>query len=172
MRTKRLDDPTAWRAWDGDGYDVSFVDPYRKQVDDEDHVCEPVSFDAISEMSFSLTYNTYFDKYLLVSTSNLYSSSERRLVSGFYYSLSDDLINWSPRKLIREVELFQTYQCGDRDPVYYPSILDPSSGSRNFETSGRRPYLYFTRLHYRVLRADLRPRPGARPDRVLEVSRA
>ncbi len=68
MRTKRLDDPTSWRAWDGDGYDVSFVDPYREQVDDADHVCEPASPDEISDMSFSLTYNTYFGKYLLVAT--------------------------------------------------------------------------------------------------------
>ncbi len=44
----------------------------------------------------------------------------------------------------------QTYRCGDRDPLFYPSILDPTSGSRNFETSGRRPYLYFTRMHYRA----------------------
>ena len=147
MRTKRLDDPTSWRAWDGDGYDVRFVDPYRGEVEDADHVCEPVSPAEITDMSFSLTYNTYFDKYLLVSTANQYDS-KRRLVWGFYYSLSDDLIEWSQRKLIREVELPQSYRCGDRDPVYYPSILDPTSTSRSFETSGRRPYIYFTRFHF------------------------
>jgi hypothetical protein len=149
MRTKRLDDPTSWRGWDGDGYDVRFVDPYREQVDDADHVCEPVSPGEISDMSLSLTYNTYFGKYLLVAPANQYDA-RRRLVNGFYYSLSDDLIDWSPRKLIREVVLPDTYRCGDRDPLFYASILDPTSGSRNFETSGRRPYLYFTRMHYRA----------------------
>ncbi len=149
MRTKRLDDPASWRAWDGDGYDVTFVDPYRERVDDADHVCEPASPDEISDMSLSLTYNTYFGKYLLVAPANQYNN-RRRLVTGFYYSLSDNLIDWSQRKLIREVVVPETYRCGDRDPLFYPSILDPTSGSRNFETSGRRPYLYFTRMHYRA----------------------
>jgi hypothetical protein len=72
MRTKSLADPTSWRAWNGDKFDVTFVNPYRAEV-----------------------------------------------------------------------------AAGDRDPVYYPSVLDPTSKSRNFETTGRRPYLYFTRFHYR-----------------------
>jgi hypothetical protein len=148
MRTQHLDDPTAWRAWDGDGYNVSFANPYLGNVAPDNHVCKPVSFESISDMTFSLTYNTYFGKYLLVSPANQYMPSERRTVSGFYYSLSDDLINWSQRKLIKELTLIQTYKCGDPDAVYYPSILDPTSKSRNFETSGRRPYLYFTRLNY------------------------
>ena len=31
MRTARLDQPGSWRAWDGSGYNVRFVDPYRSQ---------------------------------------------------------------------------------------------------------------------------------------------
>ena len=34
--------------------------------------------------------------------------------------------------------------------MIYGSVLDPDSTSRNFETSGRHPYLYFTRLHYKA----------------------
>ena len=155
MRTKRLDDPTAWRAWDGDGYNVSFVDPYRGKPAVNDHLCKPVSSEQISDMTFSLTYNTYFGKYLLVAPANQYIASKRRLVSGFFYSLSGDLIHWSQRKLIKEVELLQTYRCGDRDPVFYPSVLDPNSKSRNFETTGRHAYLYFTRLHYEACQQTL-----------------
>jgi hypothetical protein len=69
-------------------------------------------------------------------------------VSGIYYSLSDDLIHWTPRELIVEVESRQTYRCGDPYPVAYPSVLDPDSTSRNFETTGKRAYLYFTRFNY------------------------
>ena len=32
------------------------------------------------------------------------------------------------------------------------SLLDPESESRNFETTGRRPWLYFTRFHYEECR--------------------
>jgi hypothetical protein len=148
MRTKVLADPASWRAWGGERYDVAFVDPYKANVAADNHVCEPVSFDQIADMTFSLTYNTYFGKYLLVSPVDQYQPAERRSVGGFYYSLSDNLVDWSPRKLIREVALITSYRCGDPDPVYYPSVLDPNSKSRNFETTGRRPYLYFTRLHY------------------------
>ncbi len=69
-------------------------------------------------------------------------------ISGIYYSLSDDLIHWTPRKLIMEVETRNTYKCGDPDPLAYPSIIDPDSSSRNFETTGKQVYLYFTRSNY------------------------
>jgi hypothetical protein len=160
MRTRHLEDPTSWRAWDGTDYNVAFTDPYKAHVDVGDHLCEPADPNAIDRMSNSLTYNTYFGKFLLLGESADYSGKKRRNVSGFYYSVSDDLIHWSRRKLIRETELGSTYRCGDRDPVAYPSLLDPGSKSRNFETTGRRPYLYFTRLHYKgcqqTLDRDLR----------------
>jgi hypothetical protein len=51
--------------------------------------------------------------------------------------------------------LIQNYRCGDPDPVYYGSLLDPDSSSPNFETSGRHAYLYFTRFHYKACRQTL-----------------
>ncbi len=89
---------------------------------------------------------TYFDKWLLVGSSQ--DTIRGREVFGFFYSLSDDLRSWSHRKLIREVEMTWSFECGDSNPVSYPSVLDPRSPSRNFETSGRNPDLYFTRMHY------------------------
>ena len=148
MRTTDLADTKSWRAWDGAGFSVRFIDPYLEADEPpQDHICQPVSHDEIQLMVESLTFNTYLDRYLLVGT-----AVERELdgetVSGIYYSLSDDLIHWTPRELIVEVESRQTYRCGDPDPVAYPSVLDPDSTSRNFETTGRRAYLYFTRFNY------------------------
>jgi hypothetical protein len=148
MRTNDLAKASSWRAWDGSKFSVSFVNPYVVRVASKSHLCEPVSPDKIGTMTQSLTYNTYFGKYLLVSPAGKYSPRKRRTVWGVYYSLSGDLIHWSEPKLIRETELTWTYRCGDADPVAYPSVLDPKSRSRNFETTGRRPYLYFVRLHY------------------------
>jgi len=37
----------------------------------------------------------------LVGSSTAYDASKRRVVPGFFYSLSDDLVNWSQRKLVR-----------------------------------------------------------------------
>lgn len=114
-----------------------------------DHVCEPVSPDEISVVSESLTFNTYLDKYLLVGIAGGPIPGQRGKVVGIYYSVSADLVNCSRRKLIREVEAPWTYRCGDSNPILYPSLIDPGSDSRNFETTGRRPYMYFTRFHYR-----------------------
>ena len=50
---------------------MRFVNPYRDDVSASDHVCAPVSFPEIASMTSSLTFNTYLDKYVLVSPSNL-----------------------------------------------------------------------------------------------------
>jgi hypothetical protein len=154
MRTPRLDRPDAWRAWDGEGFDVRFVNPYRESGGAE-HVCAPVSYPEIGKMTGSLTYNTYLDRYVLVSPSGKQLPGRRGVTWGFYYSTSEDLIHWQPRQLIREAVLTSSYRCGDANPVGYPSLLDAGSPSRNFETTGRRPWLYFTRFHYEDCRNEL-----------------
>jgi hypothetical protein len=148
MRTKTIADPTSWRAWDGTGFRVRFADPYRERPEPRAHVCRPIARDQISEMSQSLTFNTYFKRFLLVGTAGAYDRSKGRDVWGIYYSLSDDLLHWSERKLIFEAELPWTHRCGDRDPIIYPALIDPNSPHRNFGTTDRRAYLYFTRFNY------------------------
>jgi hypothetical protein len=148
MRTTDLADPKSWRAWDGSAFNVRFIDPYLgPDVSPGGHVCQPVSYGEIQLMVESLTFNTYLNKYFLVGTTEGWGRVGER-VSGIYYATSEDLIHWTPRKLIMEVESRQTYRCGDPNPVAYPSILDPDSTSRNFETAGKEAYLYFTRSNY------------------------
>jgi hypothetical protein len=147
FRTPTLADPKTWRAWDGSGFTVRTVDPYRDNASPADHVCQPVAFPQISSMSSSLTWNTYIGQYLLVGQAGGLVGNATATF-GIYYSTSPDLINWSPRKALRIVPAPWTYVCGGRPPVAYPSLLDPTSTSRNFETTGQRPWLYLTRSHY------------------------
>jgi hypothetical protein len=147
LRTTRLHVPASWRAWDASGFTRVLASPYGEgRASASDHTCEPVSPDEITTMHESLTYNTYLAKYLLVGVAG--DTIRGRVVWGIYYSVSDDLIRWSRRKLIREVELPWTFECGDSNPILYPSLIDHESPSRNFETTGRQPYMYFTRFHY------------------------
>ncbi len=155
MRTTDLADPTSWRAWDGTEFDVRFINPYLEPDESpQNHTCQPVSSDEIGLMVESLTFNTYFNRFLLVGIATAQDRSRGKVggdgeaVSGIYYSLSDDLIHWTPRKLVMEVETRSSYQCGDPDPISYPSVIDPESSSRNFETTGKQVYLYFTRFNY------------------------
>ena len=70
-------------------------------------------------------------------------------VWGFYYSFSPDLINWTHRKLLLEIELSWTVDSPGSDVSHlYPTLLDPDSNSRNFETTDKTAYLYFTRNNF------------------------
>jgi hypothetical protein len=142
MRTETLDSPTSWRAWDGSGFSVRFGNPYLESGADD---CKRISQHDIGIQPQSLTWSTYLDKYVLVGNSVIHFKSQ---APGFYYSTSDDLIHWSPRRLLMTGELPWTHECGDEDPIRDASLIDPSSPSRNFETIGQTAYLYFTRLNF------------------------
>jgi len=146
MRTLDLADPKSWRAWDGNGYNVRFINPYTEiGFDPANHVCEPVSFDNIVTMADNITFNTYFNKFMLVGTSNKWDQERGEDVFGFYYSLSDDLISWSERKLIMECALWWWPNDNSVDRLGYPVLIDPTDTSRNYSNTGQRPYLYYTR---------------------------
>ena len=146
MRSRNPGSPDSWRAWDGTGYNVKFIDPYADSGPPEQHVCQPVSYDEIEKMNSNVTYNTFFKKYLLIGATGLFDPDTGQVVWGIYYSTSSDLVNWSPRELLMKSELVWTYQCGDADPVAYPSAL-AETNSRNFERTGRKVWLYFTRFN-------------------------
>jgi PKD repeat protein len=149
MRTNDLSDPTSWRAWDGTGFGTRFINPYLEPAEPPiKHVCQPVSPGEIARLSASLTYNTYFNKYLLVGDSQTTDPGTGAAVTGFYYSLSDDLIHWTPRKALMYSDTPISYTCGNPPPTEFPSIIDPDSSSRNFETSGQRVYLFYTRFNF------------------------
>jgi hypothetical protein len=147
IRTNNLEDASSWRAWDGSGFNTRFINPYvETNAPASAHVCNPVARDQIEKMSSSLTYSTYFNRYVLVGYQAPVVNGQE--VPGFYYSLSSDLVHWTNRKLLMKGELPWTHQCGEEDPILNPSLIDPNSTSANFETIGQRAYLYFTQYNY------------------------
>ena len=147
MRTANLENPNSWRAWDGSGFRVTFSNPYAA-AERNTRPCEPVAHPQIADMTQSLTYSTYLDRYVLVGTSGKYDPGRREIVWGLYFSTSEDLISWSERRLLMEAELPHVHKCGDPSLRVHPSVLDPRSASRNFETVGKHAFLYFTRVRY------------------------
>jgi hypothetical protein len=138
IRTQKLADPTSWRAWSGGhSFDTSFVDPYRDQSDPPAHLCTPLThLDPGDMQAGSLTYSTTARQWLWVG----------QAIRGAYFSLSPDLIKWSPPKLFFPAQVTWNYQCGDADPIAYPSLIDTTSTSRNFDTVGDTAYVYFTQF--------------------------
>jgi hypothetical protein len=154
MRTRDPQEPRSWRAWDGQSFDVKFVYAYQPyKGPPEAHVCAPVSRDEIFRMHESLTYNTYLDQYLLVGLNKRRDPTTGEAVPGVYFSLSDDLVHWSAPSLVLAAQ-FQppTPPCDGTETIAYPSLLDPTSHSRTFDTTGRRPYLYYTLGQWRECR--------------------
>jgi hypothetical protein len=137
LRTTTLDEPTSWRAWDGAGFNMRLVNPYQESTaNPTDHTCALVAPSELGALTYSLTYNTYLRKFLAVGVRG----------DGFYYASSDDLVHWTPARLLMRAT--QGFANGFTPPYYaYPSLIDPASSSRNFETSGQIPYLYYSRFN-------------------------
>jgi hypothetical protein len=148
MRTTDVSDPTAWRFWNGKSFDGTFINPYLSTpANPDEHLCPPLAPDEIgASLNFSITYNTYLKRYVLVG--NMADQRGTRTVWGFYYSFSFDLIHWTHRKLLKEITLPWTAEHFDDVMYHYPSLLDPLSDSRNFDTTGETAYLYYTRFNH------------------------
>jgi len=148
MRTKSLDEPASWRAWNGTDFSLPLTSPYVAGSDVQ--VCEfleapdgPMMHDVQS-----LTYNAYLERYMAVGTWGAWVGDQ--YLCGIFFSLSLDLIHWSHTQLIAETIVW----C-DRAPdapgllepvaIGYPSIIDHEDPTTNFEHPGRTPYLYYTR---------------------------
>jgi len=147
MRTSNLADPTSWRAWNGRSFSVSFIDPYTSTASPATHVCQPLPYADVGEMTQSLTYSTFFNKFMLVGESQA-PGPDGALVSGVYFSLSSDMVHWTTRQLLLPTQFPWDYTCPAASALSYPSIIDPSSSSPTFQTVGQTAYLYLTRFNY------------------------
>ncbi|NQV49100.1 MAG: T9SS type A sorting domain-containing protein [Candidatus Marinimicrobia bacterium] len=151
VRTLDIADPTSWLGWDGEAFTVQLINPYTETgFDPADHVLARIdqnlnTYGNMEKMHYSLSYSTYFNKFILVD------AAQKSGVWGFYYSLSDDLLHWTPRILIREANVNinpDGSTSGLRES--YPTLIDHDDTSRNFSNVGQTPYLYWTRLNQSV----------------------
>ena len=144
MRTQDPGDPKSWRAWDGNGFHSRFVDPYRESNEPVNrHVCEPVSADRLGQLNRSVTWNSHLNKYVAIGSGNRYDPVKGEVVIGFFYSFSDDLIDWTEQEFLMEVETYGSWMCGDPDIRAYPALLDPDAPDRNFTITDGQAYMYF-----------------------------
>jgi hypothetical protein len=148
IRTSRIGAHRSWRAWDGDGFDGIFTDPYREATRPRTP-CAMLAPGEIADMTGSLTYSTVLNGYLLLGMALAPVPGAPAPGTGIYYSASTDLIHWSPRRLLLRAPTVHSYRCGGPEAIAYPSLLDPGSRSRTFATSGAHAFLYYTRIHYR-----------------------
>jgi hypothetical protein len=145
MRTARIADANAWRGWDGNDFTVAFADPYAIDgADRSHHVCEPVGKGKLHWPVTSIT--RHLPSGLTIA---LMMGSEDGVAgrSGVFYAVSADLIDWSEPALLVTGAAPSAYRCGDAAPLAYPSLLDPLSPGRNFDTVSDRAEVFFTRFN-------------------------
>jgi hypothetical protein len=132
LRTDRIADPGAWRAWDGHGFAARFIDPYRDPAPPQDHVCAPVG-----PLSWPVTSLVQHESGIFIA-----SMLQGGRTGGVWYATSEDLITWSePARLMAAVG-GGAWQCGDAPPLAYPSLLDPAGTDANFQTVGHAALLF------------------------------
>lgn len=143
MRTAeaQLGDPRSWRAWDGQAFNISFVNPYTQAVPDPArHACTPLA--TMPFLPLAVAYNTYYRRYMATGEGPLLLANGTRILA-FQFALSEDLIHWAAPVLIRP--MLHSPQVSDN----YAAVLDPSAVSPaqpNFDIVGRASgFLYFTR---------------------------
>lgn len=144
MRTDDLSDPDSWRVYDGDGYNTEKVNPYTDTFDVNDHLLINIG---LGKQMASLSYNTYFDQWMLVGPSYKYDVEEDEYFRGFYYQLSDDLVNWTGLKLIMRINFPDNSSQNSNLVTHYgmyPTVIDHEDDGMNFMYTGRNCYLYYT----------------------------
>ncbi|MGI9649416.1 MAG: hypothetical protein ACR2OI_12960 [Acidimicrobiia bacterium] len=146
MRTDDLSEPTSWRYWDGDGFNGIFRDPYRSD-DDTAETCAPIADPQLSaSLTETIVYDEVLERYVAMGMSRHQTDPDAPW--GIYYSLSEDLINWTARQSLLELPMSPTVADPDTDLRYaYPAIIDPDSPSLNFATSDGEAYVYIARLN-------------------------
>ncbi len=148
MRTRDLSDPSSWRAWDGHGFGLAMPSPYDEQGQPAPTglpACTPVSVRSIGGLGGSLTYNTFLERYILLG-SGVYGHQGVQ-TCGIWFSLSQDLLHWSPPQLLMPGKLPHP-PCDDGTPdgsLIYPSLIDHDDDTVNFERTGQTPHLYYVR---------------------------
>jgi hypothetical protein len=138
LRTDTLADPAAWRAWDGHGFGAGFVDPYTSHDDPAQHVCTPVGVGKLRWPVTSLVRHGPTGLFIAVMMNAARDG-------GVFVATSPDLLVWSDPVRLWPAVGSGGWMCGDAPPVAYPSLLDPNSPDRNFETVGGSAVLFLTR---------------------------
>ena len=150
MRTDDLADPASWRYWDGEAFAGKFINPYLETAAAglDASKCAPVSLpDLSSSVNEGLVYNEALNKYVKVGISA--QADDGPAVWGVYYSLSDDLVHWSTRQLLLEIESGEAVGDPANELLHaYPSIIDHDSTSMSFESTDDSAYLYISRFNF------------------------
>ena len=136
-RTQNPADSGSWRAWDGHAYSVRFENPYLSRR-------QPKPCASIAPFLFPVGAVVRDARHKLWIAIFQAAPGPAFPLEGFYYATARDLTLWSEPRLLMAGRTAYSDLCKvGASIINYPSILDPTSASRNFDTLGTRPLLFF-----------------------------
>ena len=140
IRTSNILDPSSWRGWDGNGFNVSFDDPYRGPVaNPASHLCPQVP-----NVEFLTGFNYYPAAHLFIGTQ--FTPEETAYgPPGVYFTTSPDFVHWSKPSLAMTMNQMLRREPNGNWTYAYFSLIDPKSTDSNFMTVTDTPYLYYVR---------------------------
>ncbi len=125
----RTEDPRregGWRAWDGTSFSIDMSHPGQG-------ACQPVGRGSLLTEVRSLSYDSRRGIWIAVFLGRLRLQGDDAPVPGFYYSISSNLTDWQPARRLMAAPT--RARVDDHNVTFsYPSLLDPNSASRNFDT--------------------------------------
>lgn len=147
MRSDDLADPTSWRYWDGTDFAGVWKNPYLETIDSDTDKCAPLEFSKLSgSINESIVFDEAMDRFVMVGAAD--SPGVGGTQWGFYYSTSENLVDWTARQLLIDLPINPSVDDPDNDTVHaYPAIIDPDSTSLNFSTSDGQMYFYVSRFN-------------------------
>jgi len=139
FRTSRVNDVSLWAYFDGQGYTPSALDPYR------DHVgfrrsCLPLR-GLLGDIG-SLAVHKTTGLFIAVSEAQINTEAQVLMWSSL------NLVEWANPVVLARFPLATSTPCKEPYGYGYPSLLDPSSPSRIFQSVSDLPFLYLTRTHF------------------------
>ncbi len=141
FRSPNPDDPSAWRAFDGTNWSVAYGDPYRSSA--HPRPCATVA--PFPAPVGAVVRHAPSGLWLAVFQAK--ADGAAFPLSGFYVATARDLLHWSaPRLLLAGATLYDGACRSGGLLLAYPSLLDAASPSRNFDTAGNAPDLYYDTL--------------------------
>jgi len=147
-KTTEPTDPRSWRAWDGKGFNVGFLDANSVRAGQADaHVCQPIGVGHFYDVG-SLSYDPASDLFILVSfIPKGQGSSETP--PGAYFATSPDLVMWSPSVLIVSAETLDRHAGPTNVRYGFFSMIDEASSRHDFSEIDPSPslFLYYVRFY-------------------------
>jgi hypothetical protein len=139
MRASNPTDSASWEIFDGQRFHPALFDPY---VDPAHARPTCAQIPGLHGLVWSVLKHWRRGVFVSLMTILNPTTKETYLVT----STSKDLLRWSSPRRVDQIRLDWKKTCGPEPMLHYPSLLDPTSPARNFDTTEDLPLLFLSRF--------------------------